>query len=93
MGIQGGPGIIKPVLIDLFSDEILNVHPGDLPSFRGCSAPEWQLYKKKNVICTVHLIDEGIDSGRIVSKKKLDVDKYSYKAFRASLYPMTALFV
>ena len=80
-------------MISKFKIGILNFHPGDLPSYRGCSAPEWQLYEGNPIISTCHLIDQGIDTGPIFEKKILEVNKRSYDAFRASIYPATAEFV
>lgn len=91
--IQGGTGILRKGIIQSFSLGILNFHPGDLPRYRGCSAPEWQIYEGNEVICTCHLIDEGIDTGDIVSKKVLNIDLASYNSFRASIYPEIAIFV
>ena len=71
----------------------MNFHPGDLPHYKGCSAPEWQLYENRDIISTCHFIDEGIDTGPILAKRKLDVCTYSYGAFRASIYPLTSKFV
>ena len=93
IGIQGGTGIFKYEIIKLFSVGILNFHPGDLPLFRGCSAPEWQLYENKKVISTCHFIDHGIDSGDILIKKELEVSLTSYESFRSSIYPQTSKFM
>jgi methionyl-tRNA formyltransferase len=93
LGIQGGTGILKSNVISRFRMGILNFHPGDLPTYRGNSAPEWQLSEKKATISTCHLIDEGIDSGPIIAKKKLRCATESYHAFRSSLYPLTAAFM
>lgn len=93
IGIQGGTGIIKSNIIRLFSLGLLNFHPGDLPYYRGCSAPEWQLYEQKEIVATAHKIDEGIDSGAILLKKELNVSLKSYAHFRASIYPETSKFV
>ena len=84
---------MKTEIIQSFSLGILNFHPGDLPGYRGCSAPEWQIYEGNEVICTCHLIDEGIDTGGVISKKSLNVDLQSYNSFRASIYPEIAIFV
>lgn len=92
-GIQGGTGILKNTIINQFKIGILNFHPGDLPFYRGCSAPEWQLYENNPVISTAHLVDEGIDSGRIIKKRILEIDFRSYERFRSSIYPQTAKFV
>ena len=93
IGIQGGTGILKNEIIQLFSLGILNFHPGDLPRYRGCSAPEWQIFEGNKVVCTCHLIDEGIDTGNIILKKTLKVDLDSYNSFRASIYPEISIFV
>ena len=91
--IQGGTGIISRRLINAFAQEILNFHPGALPSFRGCSAPEWQISEGKPVIATCHFLDEGIDSGDIVATKRLELNMTSYNTFRASIYPQISQFV
>ena len=93
VGIQGGTGIIKSNIIRLFNFGLFNFHPGDLPHYRGCSAPEWQLYEQKEIVSTAHIIDKGIDTGAIFSKKELDVSLRSYAHFRASIYPETSKFV
>lgn len=93
IGIQGGTGIIGSKIFSKFKFGILNFHPGDLPQYRGCSAPEWQLWEKKPIIATCHLIDEGIDSGPIFDKCQLNVNMSSYHAFRASIYPELSDFV
>jgi methionyl-tRNA formyltransferase len=91
--IQGGTGIIKNNLLDKFKFGILNFHPGDLPNYCGCSAPEWQLFEGNQIVCTCHLIDSGIDTGPILKKEILKVNKSNYESFRASIYPETAKFV
>jgi methionyl-tRNA formyltransferase len=93
-GIQGDIGeIIDKNLLSLFPEGIINFHPGDLPAYRGCDAPEWQLLHGLPVICTAHLVDEGIDTGPIIAKRQLTSSKGSYHRFRASLYPQIASFV
>lgn len=93
LGIQGGTGILRKDVFAKFKLGLLNFHPGDLPKYRGCSAPEWQIFEKHPVTSTCHLIDEGIDTGDIYKKKVLDLDLSNYHSLRASVYPSTALFV
>ncbi|MDD5571862.1 MAG: hypothetical protein PHD97_12000, partial [Bacteroidales bacterium] len=52
----------------------------------------WQLYEQQPVVSTCHLIDEGIDSGKIIEKKILNLSFESYEKFRASVYPEMAKF-
>jgi methionyl-tRNA formyltransferase len=91
--IQGGTGILKEILFSKFRWGILNFHPGKLPEYRGCSAPEWQLLHGNPVVCTCHLIDEGIDTGPVYARKTLMTDMTSYEHFRASIYPLVSSFV
>lgn len=93
MGIQGGTGIIPHETTNLFRLGILNFHPGDLPRYRGCSAPEWQLLENNPIVCTCHLLDSGIDSGDIYKKTILSYDYHDYHSMRAGLYPEIAKFV
>jgi len=93
LGVQGGTGILKKKVIDFFKMGILNFNPGDLPEYRGCSAPEWQLFEGKPLIVTCHLLDEGIDSGNIVIKRTLETDYSSYQSYRASVYPLIGKFI
>ena len=93
LGIQGGTGIIDEGLINFFKLGIINFHPGDLPNYRGCSAPEWQLLNRKEIICTVHKLTKNIDAGPIIFKKRLNVNLDSYQKFRSSIYPEISILV
>lgn len=94
LGIQGGGvGIIKKIIINKFKLGILNFHPGNLPHYQGCSAPERQLLDGNEIIATCHLIDTGIDTGDILSKKKLSLQYHDYHLMRAKIYPEMALFL
>ena len=93
LGLQGGTGILTDQIISEFKHGILNFHPGDLPKYRGCSAPEWQIFEGSEVYSTCHFIDSGIDTGDILTKKTLLTQRESYESFRSSIYPQTALFV
>ena len=93
LGIQGGTGILSEKIFSKFSLGILNFHPGKLPLYRGCSAPEWQLFEKKDIIATCHLIDSKIDTGPIISFKTLDPDMRDYYHFRSTIYPEISIFL
>lgn len=93
LGLQGGTGILRRPVIESFNLGILNFHPGNLPQYRGCSAPEWQIFEEKPIFCTCHLVDEGIDTGRIIDKTILSTDTDSYEKCRATIYPRTADFL
>jgi methionyl-tRNA formyltransferase len=90
--IQGGTGILRERHINKFRIGILNFHPGDLPEYRGSSAPEWQYLHDRPVICTCHLIDENIDTGPVYSKRLLETRMDDYYDFRSSIYPLISKF-
>ena len=92
-GIQGGTDLLNSKIIKVFSVGILNLHPGNLPQYRGCSAPEWQIYDGQPIVSTCHIIDEGIDTGPIYFKKKLDIDIANYYNMRSQIYPKQSKFL
>jgi len=60
---------------------IINIHPGILPYYRGCSCPEWTLFNNEALGITAHFMDEGLDSGPIIKIqyikfKKRDIGEY-----------------
>ena len=93
LGIQGGTGIIRSCIFSKFKLGILNFHPGDLPEYRGCSAPEWQIWDSRDIVTTCHFIDNGIDSGPIIEKRILNSKFKSYYSLRASIYPQISEFL
>lgn len=65
-----GSRIIKKNIIDGFKDKIVNFHTGVLPEYRGPYSEFWAMYDGNldKIGTTIHLIDEGIDSGKIIGK-------------------------
>ena len=85
--IQGNIGIIKEILLKAPKLGFLNIHPGSLPEYRGCSAPEWAIYNNDPVYATAHLIDSGIDTGPIICMDKMDIKpSWDYFDFRSNVY-------
>jgi phosphoribosylglycinamide formyltransferase-1 len=55
---------------------IMNIHPALLPAFPGLHAQKQALdYGVKVTGCTVHFVDEGIDSGPIILQKAVQVNE------------------
>jgi folate-dependent phosphoribosylglycinamide formyltransferase PurN len=63
-----GSSILKDAIIDLFPRRIINMHLGLSPYYRGSATNFWPLYDNKleYVGVTIHFLDKGIDSGRII---------------------------
>jgi phosphoribosylglycinamide formyltransferase 1 len=65
--LAGFMRILTPVFIRAFPNRILNIHPALLPSFPGTHGPGQALaYGVRFSGCTVHFLDEGVDTGPII---------------------------
>lgn len=64
--IYSGGGILRNAFIKTARIGVLNAHSGPLPAIRGMNAIEWSLIEGLEPTTTVHLIDSGIDTGRIL---------------------------
>jgi phosphoribosylglycinamide formyltransferase-1 len=65
--LAGFMRIITPVLIKAFPNRILNIHPALLPAFPGLHVQKAALqHGVKFSGCTVHFVDEGMDTGPII---------------------------
>jgi phosphoribosylglycinamide formyltransferase 1 len=73
--LAGYMRLLSPAFIRAFPGRILNVHPSLLPAFPGLEAQRqaWE-YGVKVSGATVHLVDEGLDSGPIVLQEAVPVE-------------------
>lgn len=72
--LAGFMRILSPYFVREFTRRILNIHPALLPSFPGEDAQRQALeYGVKFTGCTVHLVDEGVDTGPIVCQAVVPV--------------------
>jgi phosphoribosylglycinamide formyltransferase-1 len=72
--LAGFMRILSPYFVREFPRRILNIHPALLPSFPGEDAQRQALqYGVKFTGCTVHLVDEGVDTGPIVCQAVVPV--------------------
>jgi len=72
--LAGFMRVIKEPLLRAFPGRILNIHPSLLPTFRGLEA--WRQALEAGVPeagCTVHLVDEGVDTGKILGQSRIPV--------------------
>ena len=68
--------IIRENLINSFKYGILNDHWGLLPYFRGYSTPEYSVLHAVPIFSTIHFIDVGIDTGKIIDFYRIDSRKF-----------------
>ena len=72
--LAGFMRILSPVFIAAFPSRVMNIHPSLLPSFPGLHAQRQALqYGVKISGCTVHLADEGMDTGPIIMQRAVEV--------------------
>jgi methionyl-tRNA formyltransferase len=71
--VLGGSRIIRKNIIKIPKIGILNAHPGLLPKYRGVDVIPWAIYQGDPIGVTIHFIDEGVDTGRIVAQKIINV--------------------
>jgi len=65
--LAGFMRIISPQFIRKYKNRIMNIHPALLPSFPGLHAQRQALkYGAKYSGCTVHFVDEGVDTGPVI---------------------------
>ena len=72
--MAGWMRIITPVLLNAFPDQVINIHPSLLPSFRGIYAVEQAISAKVKITgCTVHLVSLEVDSGPILMQAAVPI--------------------
>ena len=93
--LAGYMKIISSKLIRIYNKKIINIHPSLLPKFKGLNTFS-RILKNKEVKtgCTVHYVNEKLDSGNIITQKffyiksgnneqtlKENTQKLEYRAF------------
>jgi len=72
--LAGFMRILSSYFIGLFPGRIMNIHPSLLPSFPGLDAHHQALtYGAKISGCTIHFVDEGVDTGPIIMQSAVEV--------------------
>lgn len=72
--LAGFMRLLSPVFVRAFPQRVVNIHPALLPAFPGLDAQRqaWE-HGAKVSGATVHLVDEGLDSGPIVAQEAVPV--------------------
>jgi len=72
--LAGWMRMIKAPLLEAFPRRIINIHPSLLPAFPGLAAWEQALAAGATEAgCTVHYVDEGMDSGEIIAQSAVPI--------------------
>ena len=72
--LAGFNRILSPVLIKEYKGTIINIHPADSRIYQGLHGYQWAFenHLKKTKI-TVHFVDEGVDTGKIIDQRDVDL--------------------
>ena len=72
--LAGYMRLLSPEFVRKYKMHIMNIHPSLLPSFPGLNSQKKALdYGVKVTGCTVHFVDEGLDSGPVIAQKHVTV--------------------
>ena len=73
--VLGQAGIARRAILQIPKIGTLNAHPGILPFYRGIDCPQWALFNGDldKIGASVHWVDEGIDTGGIISTRGFPV--------------------
>ena len=74
VALAGYMRVVKSPMLRAFAGRLINVHPSLLPAFPGLRAWEQALAHGVKVTgCTVHFVDDGVDSGPIILQQPVPV--------------------
>lgn len=96
--LAGYMRLVGPTLLHAYEGRIVNIHPSLLPSFKGLDAIGQAFDAGVKITgVTIHYVDEGMDTGRIIAQEAVKVgDTYerddlqrAIQAVEHQLYPAT----
>jgi phosphoribosylglycinamide formyltransferase 1 len=72
--LAGFMRVLTPEFLSAYPGRIINIHPSLLPAFPGVDAAKQALeYGVKLTGCTVHFVNRGVDSGKIIAQRAVPV--------------------
>ena len=98
--LAGFMKILSKNFIKKFKGKILNIHPSLLPKYKGLNTHKRALNNNEKYSgCTVHFVNDRLDSGKIILQKKVKISKNETEASLAKkillqehkLYPKAIL--
>ncbi len=72
--MAGWMKIVTPFFINKFKNKIINIHPSLLPAYKGGSAIKESLLNGSKITgCSVHFVEEEVDSGYLIMQAALSI--------------------
>jgi phosphoribosylglycinamide formyltransferase-1 len=73
--LAGYMRVLSPLFVRAFAGRIINIHPADTHQHQGLHAYEWAFDNRlPETKITVHLVDEGLDTGPILAQRVVNLD-------------------
>ncbi len=79
--LAGYLSILSEKFIETWKDKIINIHPSLLPKYGGYGMYGMKVHNaviannEKESGCTVHFVDNGVDTGKILLQEKVDINE------------------
>lgn len=73
--LAGFMKILPKEFITAFEGKIFNIHPSLLPAYPGINSIERAFNDRVHSGASVHLVDEGIDTGRVLYQRKVELEE------------------
>ena len=72
--LAGFMSILSEDFLQKWENKVINIHPSLLPKFRGKNAVRQALEQKAKISgCTIHYVDKGVDTGKIIAQEKVTI--------------------
>jgi len=72
--LAGWMRLLSSAFLAKYPEQVINIHPSLLPAFPGLNAPKQALaYGVKFSGCTVHFVEQGMDSGSVIAQAVVPV--------------------
>ena len=72
--MAGWMKIVTPFFINKFKNKIINIHPSLLPAYKGGSAIKHAILNGSKITgCSVHFVEEEVDSGSLIMQAALSI--------------------
>ena len=72
--LAGYMRVLSPTFVRAFAGRIINIHPADTHQHQGLHAYEWAFDNRlTETKITVHLVDEGLDTGPILAQQVVNL--------------------
>ena len=74
VALAGYMRLLSPRVVARYRGRILNIHPADTARHQGLHGYEWAFNQHLPATkITVHLVDEGLDTGRVLAQREVDL--------------------